>query len=128
MKCSLSHARLRACAARDGGPPLGVARRHGRYGRARDGGPRGAAVESGAAAVVLQQRQREDTETARRHRERPLGSRVTAGRGPCIGGGAESELQTWGQHQRVEPRAARAELALKVVGAGEGSVAREGRW
>ena len=66
MKCSLSHARLRACAARDSSPPLWVGWWHGRYGRARDGGTRGAAVESGAAAVFLQQKQQEDTERARR--------------------------------------------------------------
>lgn len=57
MKCSLSHARLRACAARDSDPPLGVAWWHGRDWRARDGGTRGGAVESCAAAVFLQQRQ-----------------------------------------------------------------------
>lgn len=54
MKCSLSHARLRACTARD--------RRatwvgwHCRYGRAMDGGPRLAAVEcgrGGTATVLL---------------------------------------------------------------------------
>lgn len=62
MKCSLSHARLRACAARDSSAALGVAWGHGRNGRARDGGARGAAVESGTAAVFLQ---REDTEEER---------------------------------------------------------------
>lgn len=57
MKCSLSHARLRACAARDGDPPLWVAWWHGAYWRARDGGARGGAVESGAAAVFLQHKE-----------------------------------------------------------------------
>lgn len=56
MKCSLSHAKLRACAARDSSPPLWVAWWHGRYGRARDGGTRGAAVECGTPAVFLQQK------------------------------------------------------------------------
>lgn len=57
MKCSLSHARLRACAARDSDPPLWVAWWHGRYWRARDRGTRGGAVESGTAAMFLQHKQ-----------------------------------------------------------------------
>lgn len=69
MKCSLSHAKLRACAARDSSPPLWVAWWHGRYGRARDGGTRGAAVECGTAAMFLQQKQQEDTEKKNQERE-----------------------------------------------------------
>lgn len=53
MKCSLSHARLRACAGSDSIAPLWVAWWHGRYGRARDGGSRWAAVERGTVAVFL---------------------------------------------------------------------------
>lgn len=57
MKCSLSHARLRAWAARDDDPPLWVAWWHGGYWRTGEGWTRGGAVEGGAAAVFLQQKQ-----------------------------------------------------------------------
>lgn len=72
MKCSLSHARLRACAARDSSAPFWVAWWHGRYGRARDGGTRGAAVESGTAAVFLQQRKEMDGERKRGRQDKWL--------------------------------------------------------
>ncbi len=96
MKCSLSHARLRACAARDSSPPLWVAWWHGRYGRARDGGTRGAAVESGTVAVFLQQKQQEDTEKARMRETRvSVSEKCEIPICVVLFERRESELQTW---------------------------------
>lgn len=79
MKCSLSQARLRACAARDSDPPLWVAGGHGGYWRARHRGTRGGAVES-PAAVVLRQKDRSEQREGREADE-------WAAPGPGGGGG-----------------------------------------